>query len=891
MTQKAVERVDGRISTPGGAGRVPGVTPRFVDRTVSGVSRTRGKSAGSAYQADPLMAEARRNGVRMEAERAGRQAVLTSQLGREQKARQAVLKRQNLDEIAGLKTLEKQKNVIAKAQTAKTERRKESFSNARQSVATGALAGLGVLAAGAGVALAAAKENINANRALSATATEAGKSYGDLAIAAQNYGKAANVSATDAAKQTAGLQRLLTTAGKADELERYQKGFTDVAAARGIDPAELSNLFQQIASGEDEALNRLGKSDPGVLKEIYAKKHGLKADDLTQAQAVQSRLDAFEPDFDLFAGANADKMGSFSGQADLASKSIADITTNVGLAITQNAAFQESLTTINYILGELAGMKPIDIQIRLKQGESVEKLAEEQADSLGNQITRGITSYSGIGQVARAGFYVYDALTQGFDTAGKNFDATSGNARRQQDIDKYKGQIQKEKEGIDKQETAAVQQKALAETKRNAEAQKTAQEAAQKALSTSYKRQVKYDLKDARQNVGKLQSVLGSVQKSGLLKEDEKADLVADIEERIENARERLIQAKREVRSIVANTASAITGSPVAAMFDDAQVSIQGVYDKYKDLDTKLAQTAANATRLAEALKLGKAAFESGMTGVDFRQQAQMEKYRMPDEMNGYSRKLGLTGQLAGLIGDSANYKTEARLSRQGAYQNANASKEALRQQEEQNNFDSFYEYGNTAKRLDEMAASIPGTGIEGRAAIAQAKLNQLMSPDQLDRIIATGDPQNVAFARGQYLERAQQNEILQQNSEAQIKKALAKDAVIQATTLPFAQQKLEQLQANSGLLNNKEYLDQFLAITGELGDEITPEMSKMRVSVLEARAKIEEKNRVELLKAITDLGVIFTKTENVVFINNAKDSATVNRKPKAADVARRYGK
>ncbi len=890
LTKKAVENIDSKVA----AGQRT-AAPR-ASRTAKAINgnypvepMARGNFAGPAYKGDTAMIEARKNISRMEAERAGSNARITSQLGRDRAARAAILKRQNVDELASQKKVEAQKSVLEKARTAKSERRKESFASARQSVATGALGGLGVLAAGAGIALAAAKENINANRALSATATEAGKSYVDLAIASQNYGKVANVSATDASKQTAGLQKLLTTAGKPDELERYQKGFTDVAAARGIDPAGLTDLFSQIASGQDEALNRLGKSDPGILKEIYAKKHGLVADNLTQAQAVQSRLDAFEPDFDLFAGANADKLGSFSGQADLASKSMADITTKVGLAITQNATFQESLSSINYLLGELAGMKPIDIQIRLKQGESVEKLATEQADSWGNMLTRGIAGVANV--IPSMGLYAYDAVTEGFETADRNLAAQSLDASRQRDIEKYKGQIQKEKEGLDKQEAAAKNQKALAETKKNAEAQKTAQEAAQKALSTSYKRQLKYNLKDAGQNVGKLQSVLGSVQKTDLLKEDEKADFVADLEDRITEAKERLVQAKREVASIVANTASALTGSPVAAMFDDAKVAIQGAFDKFKDFDVALAQTAANATKVAEALKLAKGAFESGMAGVDFRQQAQMEKYRTPDQMSGYQRKLDLTGTLAGLITDSANYGQEARLNRQGAFHNPNASKAELKRIENQNNYDAFDQYAATSKRLDQMAASIPGTGIEGRAAIAQAKLSQMLSPAELNEIIKNGDPITAARARGGFLDRAAQNDILQENSEAQIKKALAKDAVVQATTLPFANQKLAELQKNSGLLNNKDFLDSYLAITSELGDEITPEMSKQRVSVLEARAKIEETNRKELLKAITDLGVTFQQTESVVFINNATDKAKVERKPKAADVAKKYGK
>jgi hypothetical protein len=196
-----------------------------------------------------------------------------------------------------------------------------------------------------------------------------------------------------------------------------------------------------------------------------------------------------------------------------------------------------------------------------------------------------------------------------------------------------------------------------------------------------------------------------------------------------------------------------------------------------------------------------------------------------------------------------------------------------------------------TALRLDEMRRNMPGLGIEGEAIIARAKLSQLLDPATLDRMIDSGDPRSAAIARGQYLERARQNEILQQNSEAQMKEALAKNAVIQETTLPFAQQKLDQLNKDRGLLNSKDFIDQFLAVTGELGDEITPEMSKQRVTFLEARAKIEETNRKELIDAIHKLGVTFQSSENVVFINNAKDSASVSRKPKAADVARRYGR
>ena len=246
-------------------------------------------------------------------------------------------------------------------------------------IGAGSLGGLGGTIAGAITFAAvaqgiktvvnAAKESEAANRALSASALEAGKSYLELSQSSKAFGEAALISESAAARSTAQLQRLLTLAGQPEQLEKYQKGFLDLAAARGVAFDELDTLFQGIIAGTDDALNRFGKQDPSKLAEQYARSLGKTVEQLTEQEKILSRLKAFDTDFGLFNGANEDRVNSFSGSIDRLNKSLADLTTNFGRAFAQNRIVRDNIEFFSQLLG--SANTPTDNQTRQLIGQGL----------------------------------------------------------------------------------------------------------------------------------------------------------------------------------------------------------------------------------------------------------------------------------------------------------------------------------------------------------------------------------------------------------------------------------------------------------------------------------------------------------------------------------------
>lgn len=223
-------------------------------------------------------------------------------------------------------------------------------------------------------ATAAVKENEAANRALAASAVEAGKSYLQLAESSKAFGEAALISESAAARSTAQLQRLLTLAGQPDQLEKYQKGFLDLAAARGVAFDELDTLFQGIIAGTDDALNRFGKQDPSKLAEQYAKSIGKTVEQLTEQEKILSRLQAFDKDFGLFNGANEARINSFSGSVDRLNKSIDDIVTNFGNWAAQTRVVRDNIGALQLLLGGGGLSNDESVRKMIEQGLSDEQI-------------------------------------------------------------------------------------------------------------------------------------------------------------------------------------------------------------------------------------------------------------------------------------------------------------------------------------------------------------------------------------------------------------------------------------------------------------------------------------------------------------------------------------
>ncbi len=280
----------------------------------------------------------------------------------------------------------------------------------------GGLSGLGssvlggvsvaAVAAFAKQAVDASNEASRANRALSASAIEAGKSYSELSKASAEFAKSAGISNAQAARSTAQLQRLVSLAGEGDQLEKYQKGFLDLAAARGVAFDELDTLFQGIIAGTDDALNRFGKADPSKLAAQYAKELGKSVDQLTEQEKVLSRLKAFDTDFGLFNGANEARLQSFDGQLDQFNATIQNTIALFGDWIANSDIVGDNLEFISMILKNFSG--PSGSQVRamvaegMTQSEIVAALGGGQGPTTFDYVKEGFSKFTPFGQLTAA---------------------------------------------------------------------------------------------------------------------------------------------------------------------------------------------------------------------------------------------------------------------------------------------------------------------------------------------------------------------------------------------------------------------------------------------------------------------------------------------------------
>ncbi len=387
--------------------------------------------------------------------------------------------------------------------------------------------------------------------------------------------------------------------------------------------------------------------------------------------------------------------------------------------------------------------------------------------------------------------------------------------------------------------------------------------------------------------------------------------------EQIKQKEEEIAKARRDVASIKADAFSTVTGDELTRNMTNAANSVAAVYDQFKNIDPLLARQAANAQRMAEAYKIGRFGIDAGLKAIDSQAIAQSELLRRPEQMNGFGRRLGGLGEAVGFARDAANFRTDARGDRRLAGTNFNRpNAEAI------NNLnatsDVFDSYDQFTSRAQGIAKNFGNLGLAGNAALAGARLAQLPSQSELVDTIKYADQfrgdaspmaqqarENAARARSALSIRGNLSDIQARYADKQLENTIAKNADIQNTVLPTALKKLDFLNKNRKFINDPEYAAEFLQITGDLGEEITPELSRMRREVAVEQAKFEAQQAKSAFKVSEAFGKSVDENGNLVlkvalaegsesFVtiqNEAQDRATVTTRPRASNTAKRYGR
>lgn len=260
-------------------------------------------------------------------------------------------------------------------------------------------------------------------RQLASSAAETGYSYSYLSQQAREFADAANLSALAASKVTAELAKIASGTNKFDSIPILSKAALDIKAASGLSEEQVETLFKAVRSGSsDEPLNNAGLADPGRLAEIYAAKVGKSVSSLSEAEKIQSRVDALLERAERLKGASDAYKESKAGQADEAVKSANDFINTIGSAVVQSDTFSNVLRTYSALFKGLAG--DIDtVNKKLAEGKTPQEIAaEEQSGGIGSQLYKALRTPDRIlGAGLSIGFDFVTGDSEGravFDRAG-----------------------------------------------------------------------------------------------------------------------------------------------------------------------------------------------------------------------------------------------------------------------------------------------------------------------------------------------------------------------------------------------------------------------------------------------------------------------------------------
>lgn len=223
-------------------------------------------------------------------------------------------------------------------------------------------------------------EAVRATAVLTADAQSAKIEFQAAQAEAKRFGDILGLSNKEAENSFARFLRVVKGAGELDNLSLYSKRFADLAAAYELTSTEVETLTSQLLSGQDEALNRLGISDPSKLYERYAANVGKTVEALTEEEKTRARLLAIIDKGAQFEGAAEKRLAGETGQWAILSKAIDDATASLGAYVTKsglNLGIQAAIKNPTSILFTPAA--PTEFSRQLEQERNLQADREQQA--------------------------------------------------------------------------------------------------------------------------------------------------------------------------------------------------------------------------------------------------------------------------------------------------------------------------------------------------------------------------------------------------------------------------------------------------------------------------------------------------------------------------------
>ena len=300
-------------------------------------------------------------------------------------------------------------------------------------------------------------------------------------------------------------------------------------------------------------------------------------------------------------------MASLSGQAELATARIDNLTGSLGQGITHTLEFQDALKTVNEILGSIS-LNINEVQKKLANGVSPQQLAQEEASSPFNLVMDFFKDQSL--PLPKAGLYVYDLLTQDFETANNRFleSIRGAGKRRQEELEK---QFEATKKTLDQQNKAAfsqsinnqikiIEQDLIADGKKRIKEIEDEQEKTKKSLSW---RLSTGSSDDIGLNQSKIRQLFAN---SNLFEVDEFNQKLAQLEQNtansIEKAQNKIKDFEKTFISIFENVNSRFyQDNPIARAMMEGDKATRQLQESLKTLPAELQEIGKKAVAMQES--------------------------------------------------------------------------------------------------------------------------------------------------------------------------------------------------------------------------------------------------------------------------------------------------
>jgi hypothetical protein len=695
-------------------------------------------------------------------------------------------------------------------------------------------------------AIAAAREGADANRVLSASATEAGFSYDLASEKTQNFARQTGLSDTQAKQTFSSLLQVAKVAGQTDDIDNIQNRFADLAAARGVAAQDLTTLAQQILSGQDEALNRIGLADPSKLAADWAAAHGRTVESMTQAEQVASRLDAVMRKGAMFDGSAEARLHSVSGQMEVTEQSLNNLTKGVGESILNNMEFRDLLSEINGLLHSIS-LSSDDVRNKLKQGLTPQQIAQEAVGD--NKVLDSIKG--GLSAVPASLLFLYDAAADDVETAQNRFYAAlNPGERRAKEVEEL---VKNQQKDIENQKKAAEDQKRINEEKAKADADRIASQQAANVTIKNLQTAISHDesLNGQIAGIRHLRDEIESFGRSGALAATDVKEKIASLDEQLFQTQKRIEELVRstfkETRTFLDDMSQRVNkDNPFVTLFQQTDTVMQRTRDRFGAFGDDFVQQMARVEN--QALEMEKIALriQSSQKVIDIQGEIAKLQFGPTGASAEDQRRLAIYDKQIGAARDIPGLEAQARAIDQAGYGRGPAAIDQgaiLRKQIDEILKLKTQFYGET------------GYGDRGaRTRIDQELISlfQSATPQMQAQLIQRGGRGFRGEIAGAYRDQAQDR---RQAIEDEVRRAEAGRFVVNT-----AQKKLTDLQRYGGF-DNDEVRKQYLAVTGSLSEnELTPELRRGRVGALETEAKKEaekEKQAAEdrkKLNAVLDL-------------------------------------